>query len=59
MLIWILIVFVLAMVFGIVKVENLKEWSAKAVEFVQANLNKNQTEKNKNKENSQDQDKAE
>lgn len=60
MLTWILIIFALAMVFGIIKIENLKEWYAKAVEIIQANLNKNKTEEKKEvKVNSQDENKAE
>lgn len=63
MLMWILIIFALALIFGIIKVENLKEWYAKGLEFVQTNLNKGKSEaKNEpvsQEENAQNNDKAE
>lgn len=40
MFIWILIIFALAVIFGVIKVETLKSLYAKAEEFVNAKINK-------------------
>lgn len=40
MFVWILIIFALAMIFGVIKVENLKEWWAKALAFVKESIRK-------------------
>ena len=40
MLTWILIIVVLAFVFGVIKVETLKSWKDKAVTFIREGLDK-------------------
>ena len=44
---WIVIIFVLALVFGIVKIESLKEWSNKALKMAKDYMDKlqNNTQK--------------
>ncbi|MBQ9235384.1 MAG: hypothetical protein IJ184_02845 [Alphaproteobacteria bacterium] len=38
MLIWLVIIFVLLMIFGVIKVEMLQNWGTKAADFLQENL---------------------
>ena len=40
MFVWILIIFALAMIFGVVKVEKLKDWWVKALAFIKESINK-------------------
>lgn len=40
MLTWLLIIFALALIFGVIKVEQLKQWGEKTVTFIKENLNK-------------------
>ena len=45
MLMWIVIVFALALIFGLIKVDNLKEWWAKLVEFLKQAIQKAKKQK--------------
>ncbi len=42
MLTWLVIIFALALVFGVIKIENLKDWGDKALKFAQDNMAKMQ-----------------
>lgn len=44
MLTWILIIFVLALIFGVIKVDMLKSWGDKVVAFIKEGLDKDQDE---------------
>ncbi len=37
---WLVIIFVLALVFGVVKIETLKDWGNKALNIAKDNVNK-------------------
>lgn len=61
MLIWILIILVLAVIFGVIKIENYKDWFEKISNFLKECNNKqtikptitqNKSEKNKNNDTS-------
>ncbi len=47
MLTWILIIFVLALIFGVIKVETLKGLWKKIVDFVKEGLDKNDSSEDK------------
>lgn len=47
MLTWILIIFVLALIFGVIKVETLKGFWEKIVAFVKEGLDKNDSSEDK------------
>lgn len=56
MLAWIVIIFALALVFGVIKVEQLKMWGDKAMSFAKEKLNKDLVNKEENPDQN-DQDK--
>lgn len=53
---WLVIIFVLAIVFGVVKVETLKDWGNKALKFGQDSLKKVQDKASQSKTPSKDDD---
>ena len=53
---WLLIIFALAVVFGVIKVEQLKEWGNKAVAFVSSYMEKSASAKEKKEEDEKNSD---